>query len=73
MICLIIMMMAGFNNVAHGQDFNGTWVGTLEAGVYSLQLVFHIEQTDQDVTVTWDSPDQADSTCRLQLPSQAMN
>lgn len=57
-ICLIIMMMAGFSNVAHGQDFNGTWVGTLEAGVYSLQLVFHIEQTDQDVTVTWDSPDQ---------------
>ena len=58
MIAFAIMMVAGFCNVAHGQDFNGTWEGTLEAGVYSLQLVFHIEQTDQGVTVTWDSPDQ---------------
>ncbi|MBQ9556899.1 MAG: alpha/beta fold hydrolase [Muribaculaceae bacterium] len=58
MICLIIMVMAGFSNAAHGQDFNGTWEGTLEAGVYSLTLVFHIEQNDQGVTFTWDSPDQ---------------
>ena len=58
MIAFAIMMVAGFCNVALGQDFNGTWEGTLEAGVYSLQLVFHIEQTDQGVTVTWDSPDQ---------------
>ena len=58
MIAFAIMMVAGFCNVALGQDFNGTWEGTMEAGVYSLQLVFHIEQTDQGVTVTWDSPDQ---------------
>ena len=58
MICLIIMIMAGFSNLAHGQDFNGTWEGTLEAGVYSLTLVFHIEQNDQGATFTWDSPDQ---------------
>jgi len=58
MIGIAIMMMASLGSVAHGQNFNGTWQGTLEAGVYSLMLVFHIEQTDQGVTVTWDSPDQ---------------
>lgn len=58
MIGLVIMMVASLSNVAHGQDFNGTWEGTVEAGVYSLTLVFHIEQTDQGVTFTWDSPDQ---------------
>ena len=58
MIGLAIMMVASLSNVAHGQDFNGTWEGTVEAGVYSLTLVFHIEQTDQGVTFTWDSPDQ---------------
>lgn len=58
MISLAIMMVASLSNVTHGQDFNGTWEGTVEAGVYSLTLVFHIEQTDQGVTFTWDSPDQ---------------
>ena len=58
MIGLAIMMVASLSNVTHGQDFNGTWEGTVEAGVYSLTLVFHIEQTDQGVTFTWDSPDQ---------------
>lgn len=40
MIAFAIMMVAGFCNVVLGQDFNGTWEGTMEAGVYSLQLVF---------------------------------
>ena len=37
----------------------GTWSGKLNLGNASLALVFHLTQTDNDVTVTMDSPDQS--------------
>jgi pimeloyl-ACP methyl ester carboxylesterase len=39
-------------------DIDGAWSGTLETGVGSLRVVFHITNTDQGLTATLDSPDQ---------------
>lgn len=36
----------------------GSWSGKLNVGTMSLTLVFHLEQSDGDVKVTMDSPDQ---------------
>lgn len=46
-----------FSNIS-AQCFNGTWHGVTAGGPYSLPLVFHIEQTADSITVTWDSPTQ---------------
>ena len=53
---LLISMVA--NAMAQNANFNGSWKGTLDAGPYSLTIVFNIHQTDDSVTITWDSPDQ---------------
>ncbi len=55
-LLLIITMMS--SAMAQNPDFNGAWKGALEAGPMSLSIVFHIEQTNDSVTFTWDSPDQ---------------
>lgn len=44
--------------MAQNPDFNGSWKGAIEAGPYSLTLVFHIEQNGDNVSFSWDSPDQ---------------
>lgn len=36
----------------------GTWSGTLETGAAELRIVFHIEQGDEGLAATMDSPDQ---------------
>ena len=46
------------NAMAQNAVFNGTWKGTLDAGPYSMSLVFHIEQDGDNVSFSWDSPDQ---------------
>lgn len=53
---LMISMVA--NAMAQNANFNGSWKGTLDAGPYSLTIVFNIQQTDDSVAITWDSPDQ---------------
>ena len=50
--------MAGMTSVAHSQDFNGSWSGVLEFGPSSYTIVFNIQQTGDDVAITWDFPDQ---------------
>ncbi len=53
-----LILLAGTTTVAHGQDFNGSWSGVLDAGPQSLTIVFNIQQTSDGVDITWDSPDQ---------------
>ena len=42
--------------IAVAQDFNGTWKGSMVAGPQTIPLVLHVSQTDQQLTVTMDSP-----------------
>lgn len=53
-----LILMAGMTNVAHDQDFNGSWGGVLDVGGHSMTIVFNIQQTGDDVAITWDSPDE---------------
>ena len=53
---LMISMVA--NAMAQNANFNGSWKGTLDAGPFPLTIVFNIQQTDEGVAITWDSPDQ---------------
>lgn len=39
-------------------DIDGTWLGTLDAGGLKLRLAFHITNTADGLTATWDSLDQ---------------
>ena len=41
---------------SQAQDITGQWNGVLNE--FKLRLVFHITQTDDGYTATWDSPDQ---------------
>ena len=53
-----LVLMAGMTSVAHSQDFNGSWSGVLDVGGRSMTIVFNIQQTGDDVAITWDSPDE---------------
>ena len=44
--------------LAKPSDIDGTWWGTLETGVVSLRMVFHITNTEDGLIATADSPDQ---------------
>ena len=46
------------NAMAQNADLNGSWKGTLGDGPHSITLVFHIEQNGDNVSFSWDSPDQ---------------
>ena len=39
-------------------DIDGTWMGTLDAGMSKLRVVFHITNTEDGLIATMDSPDQ---------------
>jgi hypothetical protein len=43
---------------AKPSDIDGAWMGTLDAGVMKLRIVFHITNTEDGLTATMDSPDQ---------------
>lgn len=49
-------------------DIDGTWMGTLDTGVFKLRIVFHILSTADGLTATMDSPDQGMSG----LPTSAV-
>lgn len=57
-ITLLLCIAMLTNAMAQNPDLNGSWKGALEAGPMSLSIVFHIEQTNDSVIFTWDSPDQ---------------
>lgn len=43
---------------AMAQDFTGKWTGNIQVQTYSIPLVLNIEQNEQGVTVSLDSPEQ---------------
>lgn len=43
---------------AAATDIDGDWLGTIDAGLMKLRVVFHIVNTDQGLTATMDSLDQ---------------
>ena len=43
---------------AMAQDFSGAWKGNITAGPYSIPIVLNIQQDEQGLTVTLDSPEQ---------------
>ena len=55
---LATLIAACIGTVANGQDLNGAWRGTLCVGPMSLNVVLNLEQTEQGLTATLDSPDQ---------------
>ena len=57
-ITSILMIAVVANAMAQNADFNGSWKGELGSSPYSLTLVFHIEQNGDNVSFSWDSPDQ---------------
>lgn len=54
---MLLMLVTFIADVA-AQNYNGSWSGTLDAGQYSLTIVFNIEQTEAGLTATWDVPEQ---------------
>lgn len=57
-VLLATLIAACIGTVANGQDLNGAWRGTLSVGPMSLNVVLNLEQTEQGLTATLDSPDQ---------------
>ena len=57
-VLLAALIAACIGTVANGQDLNGAWRGTLCVGPMSLNVVLNLEQTEQGLTATLDSPDQ---------------
>jgi uncharacterized protein len=46
------------HKAAKPSDIDGDWLGTLDTGTVKLRVVFHINNTDDGLTATMDSPDQ---------------
>ena len=57
-IASLLMISMVVNAMAQNADLNGSWKGTLGDGPYSITLVFHVEQNGDNVSFSWDSPDQ---------------
>lgn len=57
-VLLATLIAACIGTVANGQGLNGAWRGTLSVGPMSLNVVLNLEQTEQGLTATLDSPDQ---------------
>lgn len=54
LLCLISLLVSNLK----AQDITGNWNGVLEVMGTQLTLVFHIQETDNGYTATFDSPDQ---------------
>ena len=52
------MLLALMVLTAAAQDFNGAWKGNIQVQSFSIPIVLHVEQNDQGVTASLDSPDQ---------------
>jgi pimeloyl-ACP methyl ester carboxylesterase len=48
----------GLTTAAAQEAVVGTWSGTLDTGVAELRIVLHVEEGDDGLTATMDSPDQ---------------
>ncbi len=56
LLCVIAAMACAITAMA--QDFSGAWKGNITAGPYSIPIVLNIQQDEQGLTVTLDSPEQ---------------
>ena len=54
---MVAMLVLG-TAVVYGQDFNGDWKGDIQVQSFSIPVVLHVQQNEQGVTVTMDSPEQ---------------
>ena len=43
---------------AMAQDFTGKWTGNIQVQTFSIPVVLHIEQNEQGITASLDSPEQ---------------
>ena len=55
MLCLVAMLLTG---TLSAQEITGPWSGSISMGGIKLRLVFHIQQSEQGLSATLDSPDQ---------------
>ncbi len=55
MLCLVAMLMTG---TLPAQEITGSWSGRISVSGIKLRLVFHIQQSEQGLSATLDSPDQ---------------
>ena len=55
-LCVLAVMLSALAAVA--QDYTGTWKGNITAGPYTIPIVLNIQQDEQGLTVTLDSPEQ---------------
>ena len=55
---LMVAMLVLCSAVVYGQDFIGDWKGNIQVQSFSIPVVLHIQQDEQGLTATLDSPDQ---------------
>ena len=56
LFCAALVTLMSLITVA--QDFSGAWKGNITAGPYTIPVVLNIQQNEEGVTVTLDSPEQ---------------
>lgn len=56
LLCIATVLLCSITAVA--QDFSGTWKGNIQVQQFSIPVVLHIEQNEQGVTASLDSPEQ---------------
>lgn len=55
---VMLLMLVTCSATIKAQDFNGSWSGKIQAGPNEMTIVFNIQQTGDDVTITWSVPEQ---------------
>ena len=55
---LLTVMMLVMGIAVMAQDFNGAWKGNIQVQTFSIPIVLNIQQNEQEITATLDSPDQ---------------
>ena len=55
---LMVAVLVLSTVVVYGQDFNGDWKGNIVVQSYSIPVVLHIQQSDEGISASLDSPDQ---------------
>ncbi len=56
LLCLVTALMCSITVVA--QDYTGAWKGNITAGPYTIPIVLNVQQGEDGLTATLDSPEQ---------------
>ena len=56
LFCAALVALMSLITVA--QDFSGDWKGNIQVQTYSIPIVLHIQQNDEGMTASLDSPQQ---------------